>query len=325
MGRARAAILTICGLFSTTAQAADGKPCDYFANALIGTRCAQTISVGAAISYSHFNDHLSSADAYSSSIIDSEISTLASSAFVSVTPLHWLTLAVSASHINEEFKFDATNTWTGGFGPPSTAKWSGTVERSYYGAQTLSADVNVLDTGGTGSRYVVNGFVGGSYTPDQGAVTSKHDVFGGLAAHARWQLGQSDFGLNATAAVSVIQFTGKNNDGQGNDVQFQNVVVHPSFRLLVSYDPLGLAVGPTVSSAHWISSNGVIDGQTDAYRIGGQLVWQPFRSSTLASLKGLVIEASARQSIGTASLGTPLNSASDQTTVSGSATFNFRY
>jgi hypothetical protein len=291
------------------ANAGDQQPgasCDFFQNAVLGTRCAQSFSFAAAVSYDQstvrYNDGF---------INETDRSRLATTtASLSLTPTNWLTLGFHSSH--HDYSISAR--YSDSFGNSG----SDTYKASATGAQDLTANINLLDTSTGGQKYVVNVFAGAAYIPsykDSGSETIFH---GGLRASGQWPLGQSGYAISSTVHV--------NSDRKSRS---ENVFLHPSINLLLSHNASGIAFGPKITSTYWVSSsnpNASDYVHTHIQKIGGVVIYQPFRASQSALLNGLIIEGSALTSVGQDYFGkAKWYREEDSTIISGSAKFNMRY
>src|SRR5208282_1160070 len=120
------------------------EQCDWFENAAIGTRCAQSWSFSTALSYDWYG--------YNGSGVNSTDQHYYPSFALGVTPNSWLTLSYSS-----EYGFDNYNWTYKGVSHSSSS--------SYTDRQILEANANVIDTGPGSQRYVVNVYGGGHIVP----------------------------------------------------------------------------------------------------------------------------------------------------------------
>ena len=292
--------LTAPALADEPAAPSNPAACDYFENALIGTRCAGTFAVGAGLSSTMRKVEADNANF--TFLRKSEW--LTPFEYVRLTPTNWLTLGVTS----EVTDFDTHYRYQPAGGAVQTFR-GGT---SFADRQTFSVNANVIDTGSAASRYVINVFAGDSFVPAHDGFDSVNQAFVGYTSGAKWQLGQAGYSLNALSSFEANFNT---------DVDF--VRLFSSTRLLLSNDTLGIAAGPVFSSAYIVS--GSASGfPKDAYFGGLEVTAQPFKDSSHAILAGLGLDASVKQSIGQAGF---VNEVFDarETVVEGSMRYNFKY
>jgi hypothetical protein len=283
------------------------ESCDWFENSLVGTRCAQSWSFGTGLSYDWYGYKNSGLGGVNS--VDEQYFP---SFGLAVTPNSWLTLSYTS-----EYGFD-NHSWTFWNGS------SGSRSLSYAYRQILEANANLIDTGPGSQRYVVNVYGGGHIVPAHDGYDEQTGVFGGLTANGQWRLGSSGFSIDGRAQLQIDERAGvyMNSSSPSNDV-----FVYPSARLLLSNDKAGIAAGPVLNSTQWVSTNapGGVGSQSGYYALGGTVVAQPFRSSQSALLNGIILQATAAESIGQANLVPSSVAKTSDLGVSGTVTFHFRY
>ena len=128
------------------------EPCDWFENAIVGARCAQSFAVSTTLhygSYSYNNSAWNSVDEY-----------YIPSGALAVTPTSWLTLSFGS-----QYRFDDQHGTHNG-NPFDLTK-------SYAVSQLLEANANVIDTGRGASRFVLNAYFGGAVVPLMTGLTAK--------------------------------------------------------------------------------------------------------------------------------------------------------
>ncbi len=291
---------------SSAALADDGTikatvpACDYFENALIGSRCAGTMAVGAGLSQEMLRTQAEQ-PSYSFVSTSERLNALG---YVSVSPATWLTLGLSSSVTDYDSSFH--------FQPKPGSAINGRYSTTFVDSQTFSASVNLIDTGPAASHYIVNLFGGDSLVPAHDNLRSNNRVFGGFSVAGKWQLGQSGYSLSGRSSQEAAFNT---------DTDF--TILYPAASILLSNDAWGIAVGPRFQSAH-IVSGGNPRFPTDAYFAGAEIIAQPFRGASNWHWDGLVMNATVMQSIGQAGFVSNTFDARD-TIVGGSIRYNFKY
>ncbi len=285
------------------AQAGGYETCDWYQNAVLGTRCAHSWSFGVSAEYLNYGYQGTGTNPFKNSTdeLDYLTGTLA------VTPTSWLTLSYGSQFVSEN------HNWTDSGAPKS---FSGT----WTGAQTLEANVNVVDTGPGSQRFVVNTFFGGAITPshDQSGQNNQIDqndaVFGGITANGQWHAGP---GLSILGQAQLEAASESLNN---------EVILYPHARLLLSSDKLGLAVGPVFNSGQLVSSNQFSYATQNAYYyLGGTAIAQPFRSSNSTFLNGIILQVTGQETLGQAGFLSPSVAKTDEYQITGTVGFHFRY
>jgi hypothetical protein len=269
---------------------ADG--CDWYQNAVLGTRCAESWSFGVAVDYNQFNYGRGQ---YSST--DEHYTTTGN---IAVTPTSWLTLSFGSGFVNE----DRNWTFKGNAFSSST---------SYTGQQTLQANVNLSDTGPGPQRYVINAYAGGFVTPSHGTTDENDGVFGGVTANGQWQLG------SGMSILGQAQLQANSQSLNGD------AFLYPHFRLLLSNDALGVAAGPVFNFGEWLSGNQAAHSQSSYSMAGGTAIVQPFRSSPSPFLNGMILQVTGQEAIGQAGWVSSSYAKTDQFDITGTVSFHFRY
>jgi hypothetical protein len=277
--------------------------CNYLDNALIGTRCAGTFSVGAGLQTTLRDvgaDHLDNAPG----VFNADARRQSPFEFFTVTPVSWLTLRVSSEYTD----IDASASFVRAVGSGGSAEQ----HLSFFDRQTVSANINVIDTGSLSARYVVNVFAGDAYVPEHDRTASDNRAFVGYTSSAKWQLSLPNISLNWGSQLEAAFFTDR-------DV----TILYSTSRMLLADDALGIAFGPVFES-DFIAQGGNTRAPDSAYRAGAEVIAQPFKDSSSALLSGLVLDASVTRSIGQAGF---VNKDFDarETVASGSARFNYKY
>ncbi|MGO9544654.1 MAG: hypothetical protein ACLPPF_07655 [Rhodomicrobium sp.] len=226
------------------------------------------------------------------------------SAAVSWTPANWLTLSFNSQYGSHTQNWSYTN--PAGYFPAKSSD-------GYAYRQTLVANVNLMDTGPGAQRFVLNTFLGGYIVPAHDGYDTEPAIYGGLTANYQWRLGQSGFSIDALGQLEVAGISPN-----------ANVVVYPDARLLLSYDKLGIAIGPVFDTAQWVSSSQAVSSQSTYYSAGGAVIFQPFRSSQ-SLLNGVILQTSAVHSIGPANWVPTDEAKTSQLDVTTSIAFNFHY
>jgi hypothetical protein len=278
------------------------EQCDWFQNAAIGTRCAQSWSFNTGLSYDWYG--------YKNSSGNSVDEHYYPSFELAVTPNSWLTVEFIS-----EYGFDDHNWTYKGVSHSSSS--------SYAYRQILEANANLIDTGPGAQRYVVNVYGGGHIVPAHDGYDEQTRVFGGLSAYGQWRLGSSGFSIDGRAHVEIDEGWG----GYMNGLSPSNVFVYPSAQLLLSNDKAGIAAGPVLNTTQWLSTSatGGVGSQSDYYALGGTVIAQPFRSSQSALLNGIILQATAAESIGQAGMVPSSVAKTSEVDVSGTVSFHFRY
>ncbi len=282
------------------------EQCDWFENAAIGTRCAQSWSFSTGLSYDWYG-YKSSGLSGVNSVDEQYFPSFA----LAVTPNSWLTLSYTS-----DYGFD-NHSWTFSDGS------HGSSSLSYAYRQILEANANVIDTGPGSQRYVVNVYGGGAIVPAHDGYDEQTGVFGGLVANGQWRLGSSGFSIDGRAQLEIDERAG----GYSNGVSPSNVFVYPYAQLLLSNDKAGIAAGPVLHSAQWLSTSlsGGVGSQSDYYALGGTAIAQPFRSSQSPLLNGIILQATATESLGQAGMVPSSVAKTSEVDVSGTVSFHFRY
>ncbi|MEQ1616578.1 MAG: hypothetical protein ABL904_27820 [Hyphomicrobiaceae bacterium] len=187
---------------------------------------------------------------------------------------------------------------------------------SFADTQTLTANLNLLDTGpSTSRRFVVNAIVGDSILPAHDGIATENNLFGGITAHSQWYLGPPGTSLIGSVDLKLDRRSGPED----------NLHAYATTSLLLASDRLGLAFGPFYEGAFWLSSSEPRSSQTDVEWVGGKVVWQPFRDTKTLLLDGLVLNASAMRTVGPANW-VPADEADTRSLVlTGSAVWHFRF
>jgi hypothetical protein len=293
------AALSASALLGAAGQAAAGEPenCDFFRNSLIGTRCAQSYSLGIGGSVDQFNVKGTSGGT-TFDLRDTNQSVIGTAAW---TPNNWLTLSAGTSY--HWFSYKDTNQ-SGG----STRVYTGNIEQR--GLTTLTANANLYDSGAGSSRFVLNGQVQGGGIEGRNGGDSYYAYAAGLRAAAQWQLG-SAYSLNARSTVLVHGAKDSSN--------------HPvtgTAKLLLAHDGVGVAVGPFFRTVY--RDDVKSDHSAFSNELGGALIVTPFRASSSPLLSGLVLSADYMHSLGQARYQSSKYDATEAE-VTGLATFHFKY
>jgi len=227
------AVLALVGFLNAGQAKADNLSCDFFQNAVIGTRCATTISLTAGLDYSALKSTYASVGP-NQSLWSSENSDLTVGSFaVGWTPTNWFTLQYSSGYNAAKDSFSYQNSFYGIYFS-MTFSGSGSANYGYVGSQTVV--VNVYDSGAGLQRIVLNLFAGGSYQPSfttylpiGSPIANPSDsvVYGGFSAYDSFRINQ-DFSI--TPSVSA-QFDHSSNAG--------NDIFYSSARVLFSNDRIG--------------------------------------------------------------------------------------
>jgi hypothetical protein len=269
--------------------------CDWYENAIEGTRCAQSWSFGVAVEYSNYGYDRSATGLNSTDERDYVTGSL------SVTPNSWLTLAYGSQFVSDD------HSWTNKGVPGSSSG-------SWTGEQTLQANVNVVDTGPGSQRFVVNTFFGGAVTPSHDQTDQNNAVFGGITVNGQKQIG-SGMSVLGQAQLEIA-----------NDSLNNTTILYPHLRLLLSNDRLGVAVGPVFNSGQRLSGDQLgYPTQSAYYYVGGTAIAQPFRSSNSAFLNGIILQVTGQEAVGQAGWVSPSYAKTDEFEVTGTMGFHFRY
>jgi hypothetical protein len=268
--------------------------CDWYQNAVLGTRCAQSWSVGLSVEYSQYG-YDRSATQYNSTSED-----YYTSGTVAITPNNWLTLSFGSQFV------DADRYWTN-----KGASYSSST--SYTGQQTLQANVNLVDTGPGAQRYVINAYAGGFVTPSHDTTDENDGIFGGITANGQWHIGP---GMSILGQAQL----------QANSQSLNSdAYLYPHFRLLLSSDEFGIAAGPVFNLNEWLSGNQTVNSQTSNFWLGGTVIAQPFRSSQSPYLNGIILQVTGQEAVGQAGWVSSSYAKTDQFDVTGTVSFHFRY
>jgi len=193
--------LSLC-LATGQAHAADAN-CDFYQNAVIGTRCAATVSLGASFNYNELKEKYSfSAPSFNYEQQNTHDSSVGSLSF-GWTPTKWFSLTYSSGYDWIRGAIAAQQNWNNFFGSGSASR-SNSASSSRTGNQTLVANVNLYDSGAGSQRFVLNGYIGGSYLPSEtitvshggGTFTEASDTiaYGGFTAFGTGRINQ-DFSV----------------------------------------------------------------------------------------------------------------------------------
>jgi hypothetical protein len=315
------AVFAFVGCLNAGQAKADNLPCDFFQNAVIGTRCAATIGLTAGLDYSSLKASYAYTDPNQSARASQNSDNTVGSLAASWTPTNWFTLSFSSGYDGVR---DSSSYQTSFYGIylPQTFSGSSSSSYSHVGSQTLVGNFNVYDSGPGSQRLVLNAFVGGSYAPSftanlaNGAtITNASDTvaYGGFTAYETIRISQ-DYSVTPSASTQLDH----NSNGNNN-------LLYASARVLISNDQVGIAVGPVVQTAYWLSSDDTPSHGSSQYSAGGSLVYQPFRASSTALLNGIILEGSALHSLGQAAFINQPGWKADEWSFSGTAAVHFRY
>lgn len=293
--------LLLSSLTMGPAAYADEPSCDFFVNALIGTKCKDTISAGGSTSVQKTTVERSTPFVN----LRQDVTSNTATGQFSITPLSWLTLGFNSSYGWSTNQVQAANN--------NGNTFASTTQNDGIGGQNFVANVTLLDTGAGAQRYLINAYAGDTLTPANGNVPDANTVYGGVTGSARWRLGQSPFSLNGQVGAQLAHYS-----------RFEETAWFPSAKLLLSHDALGIAIGPTYS-ASLLLSGGYPTWTGQSSRAGGEVVIQPFRNSDSAFLNGLIVTGAANHSLGQANWISPLNGDATSMTYSIAAAFHFRY
>jgi hypothetical protein len=186
----------------------------------------------------------------------------------------------------------------------------------------LVGNFNLYDSGPGSQRIVLNSFVGSSYQPSftaslptggTVAYSSNTNVYGGFTAY-------DSFRINREYSITPSASTQLDHNSRGN-----NDLLYSSAKVLVSNDQYGIALGPMVQAAYWLSSDDTPNHGSSQYSAGGSLVYQPFRAASSALLNGIILEGSALHSLGQANFVNQSGWKADEWSFAGTAAVHFRY
>ncbi len=269
------------------------ESCDWFENAVAGTRCAQSFVVSTRLDYGVYD--------YNNSAWHSTQDYYITGGGLAITPNSWLTF-----QFNSLAYFEDVN-WTYK-GKPYVLNTSFTYD------QSLSVNANVIDTGPGAQRFVLNTYAGAALLPAHGTYGDETAVYGGLTANWQRHLGSSGYSIEG-----LVQLEADNWDPDAK------VFLYPDVRLLLSNDKLGVAAGPVFHSAQWVSSDHAVSSQSSYYAAGGAFIAQPFRSSSSTFLNGIMLQSTVEQSIGQANWVPSGTAKTDSLQVNSTLSFHFRY
>jgi hypothetical protein len=301
-------VLIPCALLAlsvaTPALADEPLNCDFFRNSLIGSRCAQTYSVGMGASASDFTTSERYNWGGANGKYDTKFNSQDLTGHLAFTPTSWLTISASSSYTWHQ------HSWTDAFnGQPA---WTGSSSHSGNGMQNVGASVNLYDSGaGADNRYVFGLYAGYGVQPSAVWTERYSEISGGLAAGAQWRVG-SGYSLNAKASVGIQRFavTGYSSD------QYVG-----SARLLLSNDIANIAFGPTFHTTYLATLN--FPASHFSNHLGAVVIAAPFKSSSSQFMSGLVLEAGYSHSLGNGWFPTEVTATSQE--LHAKASFNFKY
>jgi hypothetical protein len=226
-----------------------------------------------------------------------------------LTPYPWLKLSIDTEfdrfRNEDHFFFTATVPFRG----------PGFVEQiahaAYWGERAVEVNAKVFDTGPGDARYFAHVFADIGVVPGEDDIGLQSRLGAGAEAGARWAL-SSTLALNAKTLLSVDHFA-----------DLDSTAVYPSARALLSFDAAGLALGPAYDGAIWTAMTGGMVGRRESNLVGGEGLFQPFKTSANAVLNGIIIDGKAEHTVGPATFET----AADGSAANYSATisFNFHY
>jgi len=301
----------VAALFGAPAQAGEAG-CDYFQNALIGTRCAGTYSLGESTStgilHEHFNNSVWDAT-WDKASTSEELS-------ASVTLNNWLTLDYYSSFGDHSYKFTETN--VSGFHN------SGEHTFGQMESQNPAVGFTLFDSGAGPRRFVLNGFAGVAYTPAyyysnhsgtfQGAAET--GVYGGLKGAVAYGLGSREWSAVPSFKLELDRYS-----------PTQDVFFAPSAGLNFANSSMALSFGPFIKAGYWLAAGpgGNVSKQSTNVDAGGDIMYQPFHGERGLWLNGLILEASASHSLGQAAYVDPATGwKANEWQASASATFHFQ-
>jgi hypothetical protein len=294
------ALLALSG--ATPALADEPSNCDFFRNSLIGSRCAQTYSVGVSAGVSDFTT--SQRYNLGAGKFDTKFNGQDLTGHLAFTPTSWLTISASSSYTWHQ------HSWTDAFnGQPAR---TGSLSHSGNGMQSIGASVNLYDSGaGADNRYVFGFYAGYGVQPSTVWTERYSEISGGLAAGAQWRVG-SGYSLNAKASAGIQRFA---SDSDSSDLYVG------SARLLLSNDSANIAFGPTFHTAYLATLN--YPASHFSNRLGAVVIAAPFKSSSSQFMSGLVLEAGYSHSLGNGWFPAEVTATSQE--LHGKASFNFKY
>jgi hypothetical protein len=295
-------------LFATAALLALADPasaedCDYYLNALIGTKCAGTLSAGFTDGWSRATQRLD-ATSYTFRAQSTSNTGIAS---VGITPTNWLSIGVSTSRTSSTVSTTFADTF--GYTANSSSSSDG------WGRQAIVANAKLLDTGpSSSSRMVANIYMGGGYLPARLGYSVDKNIYGGATVAAQWKLGATPYSIDIQLGNQLDHSTSTG-----------KTYYYPTARVLLSNDQLGIGIGPTVQAT--VALDGFpADNNLAIYQAGLTAIAQPFRTSSAPLLSGLILSSSVTHSIGQASfLPTDRVGRVETISVTGSATFHIKY
>ncbi len=206
---------------------------------------------------------------------------------IAATPLPWLKLSAGSQF--EDFTSISDYTFTKVVGvvrvhPPVKID----AVSNYWLWQFVEANAKIYDSGPGDSRYFAHLFAAAAFVPDQSDITAQSRVDSGAEAGARWAL-SPEFAVNAKTVLEFDHFS-----------YLDQNIIYPSARLLVSDDPLGVAIGPVYDGAVLTSSDGGVGAHPTVTHLGAEAVVQPMARADIAVLRGMIIEVKAEHNIGQA-------------------------
>lgn len=267
------------------------EPCDWFQNAVIGTRCAQSFALTTGLGYAEYS--------YSRTNQNGTNDSYNPSGAISITPNKWLTLSYTSQFTSE----DQNWTYKGHSYSSST---------SYTNHQTFAANANLIDTGPGAQRFVINAYAGGWIMPSHDQYDEDNGVYGGFTINGQWRL-NSAYSIVAQGQLEL-------NRHEQND----NLYLYPHLRLLLSNDAAGIAVGPVFNSGQWLSSNKTIN-EFSYWTAGGTIIAQPFRGSQNPLLSGMTFQFTGQEYLDHSGFTSPSVEKTSQYDLSGTIGFHFRY
>jgi hypothetical protein len=315
------AVLALVGCLNAGQVKAGDSSCDFFQNAVIGTRCAATIALTAGLDYSALRNTYAFTGPNQSIRSNQDSDSTSGSFAASWTPTNWFTLSFNSGYDGVKDSLSYQTSFYGIY-LPQTFSGSGSTSYGHVGSQTLVGNFNLYDSGPGSQRIVLNSFVGSSYQPSftaslptggTVAYSSNTNVYGGFTAYDSFRISQ-DYSITPSASTQFDHNSRGDND-----------LMYASTKVLVSNDHYGIALGPVVQAAYWLNSSDTPNHGSSQYSAGGSMVYQPFRAASSALLNGIILEGSALHSLGQAAFINQPGWKADEWSFSGTAAVHFRY
>jgi hypothetical protein len=292
-------------------------PCDYYQKVLIGTLCQGTVDLDLGVSNAHRTITSGFGDPFLQVSQKATYNFLTLTGSASITPTSWLEITLGSSGVVQS---NLVSTSVNGFF--GEQEFSGSSQQSYASYQVLQALANLLDTGPSDKRYVVNVFAGGGFvpgtdldgTPSQINAKWQTEWIGGVEANGSWRLPGS---MYSVVSRSSLQFSQLEVD--------RRAIVQLAQSFLLSNDDWGIAAGPSGYANILAGQTGGAGSSPDSVFVGAAIRSQPLRRLPVPFLRDLTATIGVFHSVGQSAFVDKSAGKVSQVVVSGDLAWHFQY